>query len=497
MLAGNVYGRDFYALEPLSGGGGLGTLKIAGQVTEGGVGVAGVEVRGGGRLAITDGAGNFQLTNLTPGAYVVVPRKEDWTFSPSNRAVALSSGDSSGNDFWRLGPYAISGRFSGVPAGNRDPAPTVYLSNGRSVPASQQVNGGNRSWVYTLTDVPAGQFSLTAELAGYRLVPVGFTNPFSIPGNLSNLDFSGSASGVAGSISGRITEWGLPRAGVRLEVRQGGTAIGFVATDSDGGYRTDRLTNGSYTVVPSLAGYTFAPASLTVNSVPASGRDFVATGSGVPPQITAIAVTPQVVPGVTATATLTATASGSGPLSYRWDAVLGRGPVAFTVNDTPAATSTVAGFQAAGAYTFRVRVTDSRGFSATTNVSLTVSAGAGAMVVAPYETQLGIGETVSYRADAWDELGNRIAVSPVWSVSGGGMIGSDGLLCATLAGGPYTVTATAGALRATATFTVGTNVVSVPRPNLSITGPDANRTCTIRIRNGVPGRSYRMDTRKT
>lgn len=493
VVSGDAYGKDFYALETLSGGGGLGTLKISGQVTDGGVGVAGVEVCAGGRLAITDGAGNYQLTNLVNGTYAVVPRRESWTFSPSSQAVTLTSADSGGNDFARLAPYSVSGSFNGVPAASQDPAPTVYLSSGRSVRASRLGTGGNRYWGYTLNGVPAGQFSLSAELAGYRLVPAGFTNPLSVAGNLANLNFNGSAAPVAGAISGRVTELGLPRTGVLIEVKQGVNVITSTATDADGCYRSDSLTNGSYTVVPSQAGYSFVPASLPVSSVPAIGKDFAAGGSNQPPRITSITANPQVVPSAAATATLAAVASGSAPLSYRWDAVLGRGPVTFSVNDAPAAASAVAAFQAAGAYTFRVRVTDSHGFSATSNVSLTVNAGAGAMVVAPYQMQLGIGETVSFHADAWDELGNRIAVSPLWSVSGGGVINSNGLLCATLPGGPHTVTATAGALQATATFTVGTNVVSVPRPSLSIAGPDVNRTYLIRFRNGVSGRNYRIE----
>jgi hypothetical protein len=232
---------------------------------------------------------------------------------------------------------------------------------------------------------------------------------------------------------------------------------------------------------------------LTASTVPASGKDFTASGSNAPPRIALITANPQVVPSAASTATLSALATGSPPLSYSWDAMFGRGPVTFSVNDSAPAASTVVAFQTAGAYTFRVRVTDSHGFSATSNVSLTVNAGPGAMVVAPYEIQLGIGETVSFHADAWDELGNRISVSPVWSVSGGGDITGNGLLCATIPGGPYTVTATADTLLATATFTVGTNIVSIPRPSLSIMGPDTNHSYTIRFLNGIPGKTYRIE----
>jgi hypothetical protein len=71
------------------------------------------------------------------------------------------------------------------------------------------------------------------------------------------------------------------------------------------------------------------------------------------------------------------------------------------------------------------------------------------MVVAPYEVQLGLGQTVVFRAVAWDQAGNRVSVSPTWSAAGGGTIDSTGFFSTTIPGGPYAVTATAGALSAT------------------------------------------------
>jgi hypothetical protein len=71
------------------------------------------------------------------------------------------------------------------------------------------------------------------------------------------------------------------------------------------------------------------------------------------------------------------------------------------------------------------------------------------MVVSPYQVQLGSSQTVVFRADAWDQAGNRIAASPTWAAGGGGTIDSTGLFSATMPGGPYAVTATAGGLSAT------------------------------------------------
>jgi hypothetical protein len=95
-------------------------------------------------------------------------------------------------------------------------------------------------------------------------------------------------------------------------------------------------------------------------------------------------------------------------------------------------------------------------------VNVTVSAGPGAILVAPYEAQVAGGQTVGFRADAWDELGNRISVSPAWSVSGGGTIDSTGLFTGMTVGGPYSVTATSGGVSATGFVWVNSSGTATP-----------------------------------
>ncbi len=75
------------------------------------------------------------------------------------------------------------------------------------------------------------------------------------------------------------------------------------------------------------------------------------------------------------------------------------------------------------------------------------------MVVSPYEVEIPIGATAQFTAQGWDLAGGSVAVSPSWSVSGGGSIYSAGLFTAASAGS-YQVTATQGATSATATVTV-------------------------------------------
>jgi hypothetical protein len=451
LAPGNFYSADFFANQPLPGGSGA-AFAISGQVTDG-AGVAGVEVRGGGMVTTTDASGNYLFTNFLNGSYTVAPRNGTWTFSPASRSVTINSSNSIGNNFSRVTPYSIAGVFSGVAASNSSPAPTVYLSNGRSTQATRAGSGGNRYWAYTLNNVPAGSYSVSAELSAYRIVPSGFTNALTIAGNLTNINFSGTA-GTVSLITGRITQAGLPVVGVTIQANQSASTIGSAISDADGYYRIENLTNGSFTVLPVKSGWTFSPASQSVSSLPASGINFSATGPTAAPVISAITANPSTLPSAASTTVLSVIATGAGPLSYSWDAISAAGPVAFSTNDSTGAAVSVVSFAAAGSYTFRARVIGSNAVPATATVTVNVSAGPNSLDISPYQVQVAGGQTVSFQSEAWDQFGNRVTVSPVWSVSGGGSINSNGVFSASTMGGPYTVTAVVGSLSATGTVSV-------------------------------------------
>jgi hypothetical protein len=472
---GFFYGADFYANEPppIASGGGH---RLAGQITDPAVGAPGIEVRCGGLLTTTDASGNYEFTNLPGGTYTVAPSAAGWTFSPATRMVLISSADSTGNNFSRSGPCAISGVINGVPATSQSPTPTVYLSNGRSVRPTRQGPANNRYWGYTLSSVPAGQYSVTAELSGYRIDPSGFSNPLTLSANQSGVNFLGAAAS-ASTVSGRILQYGLPLAGVTVRADQGAVTVASAVTDSDGCYRIANLGAGSFTVVPVLPEYSFTPASVGVPSAPASGVNFAATGPDSPPQITSILASPATVASPGGTTTLSAAASGAGPFSFQWDAVTAAGPVNFSTNDSANASSTIASFQAPGAYTFRVQVKDASGLRAAATVSVTVSAGGGAMVVGPYQSRIISGQSLLFHADAWDALGARLTVTPTWSVSGGGTIDPGGLFLASAPGGPFTVQAAADGLTATSYVWVDGNPSAPIAP--SITNQPLARTVPV------------------
>jgi hypothetical protein len=484
ITSGNFYGADFFANQPLPGPAGSGFV-ISGQVTDPINGAAGIEVRGGGVVAITDSLGNYQLTNFPNGSYTVAPSDPSWAFSPSSRGVTISSANSTGNNFSRVAPYSITGTISGLPTTGSSPAPIVYLSNGRSALATK---AGKGSWTYTLNNVPSGLYSVTAFLSGYSIVPSGFSNPLTISANASGINFNAtSTSGIAGAVSGRILRYGMPLRGVNVSALQAGSTIGSVSSDSDGYYRIDNLPAGAYTVNPALSGFSFSPSPLSVGSVPSSGNNFNATSSIAPPSISSFTANPSIVPTPAGSTALSATASGSGALTYSWDALIAPVPVIFSTNDS-ASSSTIASFLAPGLYTLRARVTDSSGFSVTSNLNVTVTAGPGSLAVTPFKVRLAGGQKVAFHANAWDQLGNPITASPAWSASGGGTIDANGVFTATTAGGPDSITANYASLSASGSVWV-TSSSAAP---FSIKGVPLSKSAFMLTWTALSGSTYRI-----
>jgi hypothetical protein len=84
------------------------------------------------------------------------------------------------------------------------------------------------------------------------------------------------------SISGKVTLNGAGLAGVPVALT--GTGPGSAITDSSGNYSFSGAANGSYTVTPSMTGYTFSPVNRTANVSGANFTvpDFIATANSAP-----------------------------------------------------------------------------------------------------------------------------------------------------------------------------------------------------------------------
>jgi hypothetical protein len=148
-------------------------------------------------------------------------------------------------------------------------------------------------------------------------------------------------------------------------------------------------------------------------------------------------------------------AAHAAELSYRWEAVAAPKSIAVAFADDAAA-QVVAAIPAAGAYTFRVTVSDRFGRSVSGDVPLAVAAVASSLAVTPGSVHLAVGESCAFSATVFDQFGHALDAAPAaaWSVDGGGTIDAAGTLTAPTLGAPFAVVATVGSLSATAALGV-------------------------------------------
>ena len=165
---------------------------------------------------------------------------------------------------------AISGQVTSNGSGLS--GATVTLSGASSATTITDANGN-----YAFTGLANGSYTATPSKAGYTF------NPASIAQTVNGADITDAnctatpVQAATYSISGQVTSngSGLSGVGVALSGASSATAI----TDANGNYAFTGLFNGSYTVTPSKAVFTFNPASSsqTVSGANMPGVDFIAT----------------------------------------------------------------------------------------------------------------------------------------------------------------------------------------------------------------------------
>ncbi len=214
------------------------------------------------------------------------------------------------------------------------------------------------------------------------------------------------------------------------------------------------------TATASASGQIVIKFNTVTDNASIEGIEIVTLTPNSPPGIVAAAAAaPSPVSGsTTSMSALGADDGGEASLTYTWN-TLGTPPaaVAFGANGTNAAKNTTATFSKAGSYSLQVTVKDQPGLTATSTVVVTVNQTLTSIVVTPASATLAPLGTQQLVATAQDQFAAALAVQPTfaWSVTGGGAIDTNGLFTATAsAGGPYLVTASAGAVSGTATVSV-------------------------------------------
>lgn len=225
-------------------------------------------------------------------------------------------------------------------------------------------------------------------------------------------------------------------------------------------------TAGTYSFVVDVCdrGYAYAR--------PLSGTEPAKTTTSVPVIVTVGAVnTPPTVaqPASAASNPVTGTSTivsvlgadngGEANLTYTWDLTgTPPQPVIFGINGTNASKTTTASFSRAGSYSLRVTIKDTGSLFVTSTVNVAVQQTIATISIKPDYQRILINTKQQFIATAdSDQFGKPVSPQPsfAWSVSGGGTINNNGLFSASGSiGGPYTVTASSGSAKGTASVSV-------------------------------------------
>ena len=259
------------------------TYDLSGTITSGSVALPGVTITlsgtGSGKIAVTDASGNYTFTELTNGSYTITPTLAGYGFNQVSQAVTIIGANVTAINFTATAnsdtTYSISGTVTS--GGVSLSGVTMTLSG-----ASSGIKTTDSSGKYSFTGLANGSYTITPMLSGYVFNQV--SQVVTVNGaNTININFTATATnpGTTYSISGTIV--GEILQGVTIALS--GTSSRTATTNASGNYSLTGLTNGSYTITPSLSGYVFTPVNrtVTINGTNATVPSFTASSSTNPP----------------------------------------------------------------------------------------------------------------------------------------------------------------------------------------------------------------------
>jgi thermitase len=236
---------------------------ITGQVidAEDGSAISGAQVSDGIRTVLTDATGGYTIDNVPPGTYQVFASKEGYETSSLTLNVLL--GTTAVADFSltkTIVPGSITGSVTDAEGGS--PIVGAMVSDGTRTATT------DTSGEYTIADVPAGSYGVTASKEGYESSSLTVDV---LSGSNAVVDFSLNEVIIPGSITGSVTdaEDGSPIVGATVN---DGTRT--ATTDATGRYTISDVPAGSYEINASKEGYESITSSVTVLSGATSEMNF-------------------------------------------------------------------------------------------------------------------------------------------------------------------------------------------------------------------------------
>ncbi len=235
------------------------TYSITGMVT-----TASGAAQSGATLTLSGGAAGAQTSNasgaytfsgLAAGTYTVTPSLAGYSFAPASAQVTITAANQTTTTFVATAvvqaTYTISGTVSGAVAAGV----TVNLTGAATATTTSAANG-----TYSFPGLADGAYTVTPSLAGYSFAPL--SSSVTVNGaNPAAANFVSSTSVAATySLTGVVSGPWVRNVTITLS----GAGTGTTVTDAGGKFSFTNLPAGSYTVTPTLAGYTYSPAAPVV-----------------------------------------------------------------------------------------------------------------------------------------------------------------------------------------------------------------------------------------
>lgn len=150
---------------------------------------------------------------------------------------------------------------------------TVTLS-GHATATTTANSAGN----YTFTGLANGSYTVTPSNGGYSFTPA--SQSVTVNGaDVSGINFTGATVPTIYSIQGTITPASNGAGAAGATVTLSGAASATTTADALGNFIFNNVSSGTYTVIPSNAGFSFSPSyqTVTVNGANATGINFTAS----------------------------------------------------------------------------------------------------------------------------------------------------------------------------------------------------------------------------
>ena len=259
------------------------TYSISGTVTNGGVALSSVTITLSGTSSgstSTNSSGSYSFTGLANGSYTITPSLSGYEFTPANPTVTVNNANASAS-FIAIAnstpTYNITGTITKSGGGVLQGV-TITL-----IGTSSGIKTTDASGNYSFTGLANGSYIITPTISGYVFDPV--TRVVTVSNSNATANFNATVnSSPTYTISGTITKsTGGTLQGATISLSGGSSRT--ATTNLSGGYSFTGLANGSYTITPTLSGYTFNPVNrtVTVSGADVQSISFTATSSSNPP----------------------------------------------------------------------------------------------------------------------------------------------------------------------------------------------------------------------